>query len=147
VEFTVEETQTEKKRELHKEVQVKSVCTEFEMQTDEVEVEVVEVLSPPPNKKRLSIVVEEAETDTMTKESRGAALNKGKAVPATAKADSMRKNKIDLTLDDDEEIDERKTPKTSSSSTLSNTQVTKDYLKNRDPMKEFFQLVRSSIIF
>jgi len=40
-----------------------------------------------------------------------------KAVPATAKADSMRKNKIDLTLEDSDEnlgVGFIKTPKTSS---------------------------------
>lgn len=45
-------------------------------------------------------------------------------MPATAKADSLRKNKIDLTLDDEEDNEGeafRKTPKTSSSSTMSNT--------------------------
>ena len=55
------------------------------------------------------------------------------------KADSMRKNKIDLTLEDNDEAEVGivKTPKTSST-TISNKKVTKDYLKNRDPMKEFF---------
>lgn len=71
----------------------------------------------------MSIVIEEGEVENNLKDNRNNNLNKAKALPATAKADSMRKNKIDLTLDDEEEnYGEafRKTPKTSSSSTISN---------------------------
>eukprot|EP00350_Pseudokeronopsis_sp_OXSARD2_P013955 CAMPEP_0170541684 /NCGR_PEP_ID=MMETSP0211-20121228/1352_1 /TAXON_ID=311385 /ORGANISM="Pseudokeronopsis sp., Strain OXSARD2" /LENGTH=66 /DNA_ID=CAMNT_0010844511 /DNA_START=1454 /DNA_END=1654 /DNA_ORIENTATION=+ len=64
-------------------------------------------------------------------------------MPSTAKAEHLRSNKIDLTLADTDEINVGevgiiKTPKTASTS--SNKKISKEYMKNRDPMKEFFQL-------
>jgi len=122
-----EEVQTEKIRNVMKEVQVCAVTCEMEAQT-----EVDEQEAPPSSHKRLSIVLEQEECEEAQ------SVPKKRLAPATARADELRK-KIDLTLVENDELgggELIRTPKTSSTS--SNKKLSKEYLRNRDPMKEFF---------